>query len=159
MILRVDLWKCLWLGRAGGVTANAQYYRVKLGWSYSGWVGRMFGLRPMARLAVHVGVLAVPLRVEYVRMTGFTRFMAGKVHWPRRDFSDCVSTIMAILPEALRDNEAADYQKHNKGENEESRESKKMSCILEYVHPALSPVANGRSVELSHAIQIIHFSA
>jgi hypothetical protein len=46
---------------------------------------------------------------------------------------------MPILPNGLRDNEVAHHQKHQKGEDKESRKSKKMSYILENTHQAPFP--------------------
>ena len=99
----------------------------------------MAGKWAMAGLAIHMRVLAGFLHIQHVRMAVFARLMPGKLHRTRRDFSNSIAAIVAVLPETTRYHVSPDHKEHNEGENEESRETEKMPGIPEDAHPALSP--------------------
>lgn len=83
----------------------------------------MLGKRSMARLAVHVRVLAFALHIEYVAVAGLARLVTGKLHGTRGYLTDRIAAIVAVLSEAFRNHVTSDYKKDNEGEDEEPRES------------------------------------
>ncbi len=86
--------------------------------------GHLLDQRSVAGLAVYVSVLSVFLLVQHVRMTGFACVMAGKLGGVRRDFADGGCPVVSILSKAFGDDEVSHHQKHQEGEDKESRESK-----------------------------------
>jgi len=100
----------------------------------------MFRQGTVARFAIYVRVPAVFLLVENVRVAGFASLMAGEVDGTGSDVGQRVPAIVAVLSKALRNHEAADSQKNEHAEQEDSGEPKKMACVFERVHsknPAL----------------------
>jgi len=83
----------------------------------------MFGKRPVARLAVHMCVFALALHIQDIGMARLASLMTGELHRSSRDLANGIAAIVAVLPEALWNNVASDYEKNNKRENKESRES------------------------------------
>ena len=83
------------------MATHAERSGVDLGGWRHGGVSRMHGLRAVAGLAVHIGVLAGFLGIEHVGVAGITRIMAGEVHGARGDFIDGGSAVVAVLAEAL----------------------------------------------------------
>jgi hypothetical protein len=119
------------------VTTGAEDGRVELG-RLDGGIIRVRGLRPVARFAVHMRVLAGAFLVEDVRMAGFAGLMAGKFNWPGRDFGYGTSAVMAVLSKAFRDQKTPDSQEYQDPEYEHPGQAEKMSCILEDIHGTMS---------------------
>ena len=92
---------------------------------------RVIGLRAVAGLTVDMRMLPFVLDVGHIGVAGFTRLMTGELHRARCNFTNGSRSIVAILPKARWNYEMADHQEHNECENEQSRKSEQMTCILE----------------------------
>lgn len=133
MLVCVDLWKALWFCSADGMTLDTKFRRIKLRGLNRGIV-RVLRKRTMAGFAIDVGVLAGLLHLEDVRMAGFAGIVAGEVDGTGSNFSNGGSTVVAVLPEALRHHEVPDHKKQRESDYEQECEPEKMSCIFEKAH-------------------------
>lgn len=83
----------------------------------------MLGQGSVARLAVHVRMLAFALYIEDIAMAGFACLMAGELYLPCSDLANRSAAIVPILSEASWNDVMPNDEKDDEGENEESRES------------------------------------
>lgn len=119
----IDLRKLLGLGRTRRVTPRAKYCRIQLHRCYRRRIVGVLCQRPVARLAIHVRMLALALHIEHVAMAGFAGLMTGKLHRTGRNLTDRIAAIVAVLSEAFGNHVTSDDKKDNEGENKEPRES------------------------------------
>ena len=77
----------------------------------------------VARLAVHMRVLAFGLHIQNIGMTRLASLVTGELHRTGRNVPDCIAPIVPVLPEAGRHHVVSDDKKDNESENKESRES------------------------------------
>jgi hypothetical protein len=61
----------------------------------------MFGQRPVAGFAIHVSVLACAFFLDDICVAIFAGAVTGEVHRASGSFGHRVSTVMAVLTEAL----------------------------------------------------------
>lgn len=125
MICRDDLRKVLWPGRACLVAADAQQGGIQFGWRY-GRVGGVVGERSVTGFAMELCMLAGGLHRYDIGMTCLAGFVAGKVNRPSCYVADCVSAIVAVLPEAARNHEAANSPEHQKADDKQRCKPVKM---------------------------------
>src|SRR5208337_1555421 len=106
----------LGLGRTCSMTTNAQHSGIKLWRNYVRRIVGMIAQRPMTCLAIHLRVFAVLLRVQHIRVAAFACLVAGKVYRAGGNLAHRSSTIVAVLPKALRNDVVAYDQKRQKRE-------------------------------------------
>ena len=92
-------------------------------------------LRAVAGFAVNVSVFPLGLGGDFVGVAGLAGIVTGEFHRMRCDFGHGRGPIVAVLPEGFGDDVSAYAPEHQKSDNEEACKSKKMSSILEKVHP------------------------
>ena len=91
----------------------------------------------MARFTIYMGVLAIFLLFEDVGMTRLAGPVAGEVWWPGGNLRQRIAAIVPVLSETFWNQKRAEDQKEQDAKGEHSRQSKKMSRILECIHGML----------------------
>ena len=135
----IDLRKRSGLGGAGGVAAGAEDGGVEFRWGDVGGIGSVFGERTVAGFAVDAGVLALALRFLNVGVAVAAGLVAGEDDGTGGDLIDGGGAIVTVLTEAFGNDKAANDEKDEKSDDEESQKAKEMTSIFEEVHAALSP--------------------
>lgn len=124
------------LGRVGFVATDAEYRRIELLGSYRCRIIGMLGQGAMARLTIHVGVLAVLFLFENVRVTTLAGLMTGVIDRPGSDFRQGIAAIVSVLPETLGDEETSDNQEQDQAGQKDTCHPEQMPRILEDIHVA-----------------------
>jgi hypothetical protein len=119
------------------MAAGAEYGRIELV-RLHGRVIRVRGQCSVARLAIHMRMLAIFLLIEDVGMAGFTALVASESDGSDSNFGYRVAAIVPVLSEAFRDHRVPDDEKQEQAGNEDPCQSKKVSCIFEDIHGMLS---------------------
>lgn len=78
----------------------------------------------MARLAIHVRVLAFALQIEHIGVARLARLVTGELYRTGCNLTDRIAAIVPELPEAARNHIMSNDEENDEGENEESRKSK-----------------------------------
>ena len=107
------------------MTADAEDGGVKLRRGDGGIVG-VFVERAVADFAVQRRVLAGLLGGEDVAVAGLAGFVAGVVQRLASDIADGVGAVVAVLAEALGNDEATDTPEDEESHDEESGEAVEM---------------------------------
>jgi hypothetical protein len=100
-------------------------------------------------------MFAVLLHVQNVRVAALAGLMAGILDRKRSDFANGIAAVVPVFAKAFGHNIVAHHQEHHKGEDEKPCKSKKMPCILENTHRALSlTIQPGGTANLVHVIKL-----
>jgi len=90
------------------MAAGAEYGRIKLARLHGRRIICVHGQRSVARLTIHMRMLAVFFLIEDVCMAGFTALVASELDGSDSNFGYRVAAIMPILSEAFRDHKVPD---------------------------------------------------
>ena len=101
-----DLRKLLWFGDVRLVTTDTKHGCLQLRRLDRARVFCMLCQRPMACLAVDSRMPSFLFQVEYVGMAHLACLVTCKDNRVRGDFGHCVTPVVAVLPKAMRDEEA-----------------------------------------------------
>jgi hypothetical protein len=124
----------LGLRRIRLMAADAEYGRIEFFGGHGSRIVRVLCQRSVAGLAIHMRVLAILLFFQDVGMAAFASLVPREIHWPGRDFRQCVAPIVSILSETFWDQKPPENQEQEDARDEDSGQSKKMSRILEGIH-------------------------
>ncbi len=104
----------------------------------------------VAGFAAHSRVLALVLRLRYVRMASLTGGFARERTRARHDLRERRAPIMPVLPEALRHDRRADQKERRQSHPQQRDHPRQMSGFLEdSLHPAWGvcmSIANKRAL-------------
>ena len=129
VVFRVHLRKPFRLG-----TGRLMALAAQCGWiglhRHNGKVGSMLTLRSMARLAIHARVFSFDLGVGDIGVAGFTCLMTRVHHRQCSDLSDRVAAVMAILPEAARNEQRPQAKEDEQSCYEKDCDPNQMLCVL-----------------------------
>ncbi len=95
------------------MAARAQHGRIRQLRHHRSWIGGMSSKRAVAGFAVHSRVFARLLHFEHVAVALFASLVTGKRNRLRRKLAQCISTIVAVLPKALRNKVCPHQQKYD----------------------------------------------
>ena len=132
-----NLRKAFGLRRIRLMAADAEYGRIEFFGGHGSRIVRVLGQRSVAGFAIHVRVLAIFFLFQDVGMAAFASLVPREIHWPDCDFRQCVAAIVPILSKTFWDQKTTEDQEQEDARDEDSRQSKKMSRILEGIHGLL----------------------
>jgi hypothetical protein len=119
----INLRKAFGLGGTRRMASRTKNSGIRLYRCHRGRIVGVFGQRSVARFAAHVHVSAFALHIEDIGMAGLASLVTGELNGSSRDFAECSTAIVPILPKARWNHVMSNDKKDDEGENEESRET------------------------------------
>jgi len=123
MLGRVHLFEPLGLGCALFMALRAQHRCVGLLRDFGTGVARVLPLGTMAGLAIYTGVFALRLFLGHIHVAGFTSLMSGMNNGQRGHVRDRITAVVAVLPEAGRNEERSKNQEQSYPNHENADQS------------------------------------